>query len=118
MCWLRQHSPTLQQKTELPRSPALLALLLIHNDSVEQPASAHLRDEGGAQVAYPTTEELAESKGTLREPFVDEYREGGHGYCTAEWVAEKVVEVRVWRRKSNARREGLTRRMCSHALQA
>ena len=118
MCWLRQHSPTLQQKTELPRSPALLALLLIHNNSVKQPASAHLRDKGGAQVAYPTTEELAESKGTLGEPFVDEYREGSHGYCTAEGVAEKLVEVRVWRRKSNARREGLTRRMCSHALQA
>jgi hypothetical protein len=87
VCRLRQHTPTLQEQTELPSSPSLRALRLINDDSVQQPPTPHARHKRVLQFCDGRAEELSELERTLGEILFDENVESGHGNGTSQWVA-------------------------------
>jgi hypothetical protein len=82
---LRQHPPTLQQQTKLPRRPPP-RLLLVDLNRIQQPAPPYLLDERRVQGADGGAEERAEGGGARGELLVGEDGEGGEGDSAGEGV--------------------------------
>jgi hypothetical protein len=93
---LGKYAPALEQKAELPRCASARARLLIDDDSIEQPAPAHLLDEWRAQCAHAVAELLAQPLRALREPLVNQNVQCGHRHCAAERVPITRDEHEKW----------------------
>ena len=89
---LREHTPTLQQKAELPSSPTQLTLRLIDDDRIQQPTPPDLLDERGIECANPRAELLPEHLCAFRQTFVDQDIESNGGNGTSQWVSASSLD--------------------------
>lgn len=84
---LCEHTPTLQQKAELPGSPTPLALRLVDNHRVQQSTSSDLFDERRVERTNPRAEFLPEDLCAFGQALVDKNVESGGGNGASQRVA-------------------------------